>query len=601
MAEAIGTFLDTLYKQQEGYVYAPTLDRELSKEEGWTTKFYKWPEQRQSLIEHAQNNTKKLEIYLGPALYKSNTLPVKDNIKGSNVVWAEFDGIAPQYNESIPNPSMWLDSSKEENHTHVYWALESFCTDAEQIENINRALTYNLGADSGGWDSTQVLRMPLTINHKRKQFTSEVNYNKAYDLLSTGAFAEIKPPVDDVNATFDRTKIPADINQVAWAKLLSENGYRLFIKKVTDLDDRSNSLMALAFFMAEQKNGLTNEEMYGVLYNADERWGKFRDRKDREKRLIDIVIKARQKYPLSGILVDNLDTLNFSEVIKDVPPVKWAIPGLLEENGIGLLTSEPGVGKTQMSLQLAIHLALGEKFLLWDIKGSRKILFLSLEMGLGELGAGEPPKDHNPGKDEPIFEGFLYQMAKEYTSPEQKKLLDENFFIVPVGYGISIDEPEGLQTLTNLLDANDYDGVFIDNLGRGMSGELENSTAIRKFIQVLDTFRRERNLFFWLIHHNRKASVGNSNPDKQSDVFGSQYISAGITAGLNIKTSGKKIKMRSTKLRYTPEFNNVSIERGDNLSFSLSDKIDTSALLAKPEEKVDGDDKDSKEFTVDLG
>ena len=586
MAEAIGTFLDTLYKQQEGYVYAPTLDRELSKEEGWTTKFYKWPEQRQSLIEHAQNNTKKLEIYLGPALYKSNTLPVKDNIKGSNVVWAEFDGIAPQYNESIPNPSMWLDSSKEENHTHVYWALESFCTDAEQIENINRALTYNLGADSGGWDSTQVLRMPLTINHKRKQFTSEVNYNKAYDLLSTGAFAEIKPPVDDVNATFDRTKIPADINQVAWAKLLSENGYRLFIKKVTDLDDRSNSLMALAFFMAEQKNGLTNEEMYGVLYNADERWGKFRDRKDREKRLIDIVIKARQKYPLSGIVTDdNVSFESYDEMMADIGPVEWAVNDLLERRGVMLYTGPPGSGKTQMSLMFAHHMACGKKFIGFDFPKKHKTMFLSLEMG------------------KPDLQVFMSRMAKAFEDDPQDMVdIRNNLVINTRGYGIGLDTPEGQKIIEDEVKLHEPDGIFIDSLFMSTMQDLASQLVAAKLTDFFKRLAATYDMFVWVIHHNRKQQIGNAKPVKQSDVYGSQFLMGGVSAGITIWPTSQGVEVYSIKTRLVKQFTKfVVIRDPETLNFTLPTIDGLLAEESSSEEEVDGDNEGSKEFTVGLG
>ena len=45
------------------------------------------------------------------------------------------------------------------------WALDG-SEDIKDIELVNKDLTYHIGADKGGWDVTQVLRVPGSPNFK---------------------------------------------------------------------------------------------------------------------------------------------------------------------------------------------------------------------------------------------------------------------------------------------------------------------------------------------------------------------------------------------------------------------------------------------------
>src|SRR5690606_27899998 len=52
-----------------------------------------------------------------------------------------------------------------EHRYQALWELEEPLM-ANQLEEINRRLTYTLQADKSGWDLTQVLRIPGTMNYK---------------------------------------------------------------------------------------------------------------------------------------------------------------------------------------------------------------------------------------------------------------------------------------------------------------------------------------------------------------------------------------------------------------------------------------------------
>lgn len=162
----IEAFLDFLYGKTSGYVYSPTkVPGEFAK------NFFKWPDQRPDLVRHIIANNQK-NTYIAPALFRDGTSAQIENVLGSNVVWADFDGNSPSDSQlaklGIPAPSLRVQSSVPGNE-HLYWKFEQFETDLLTFQDLNRSIAYAADADSSGWDGNQVLRPVGSVNHKRKE------------------------------------------------------------------------------------------------------------------------------------------------------------------------------------------------------------------------------------------------------------------------------------------------------------------------------------------------------------------------------------------------------------------------------------------------
>jgi RepB DNA-primase from phage plasmid len=71
-------------------------------------------------------------------------------------LWADLDDVPPRCS---PRPTIAIASS-------VGRYVGLWLTDRPVTEELNKRLTYALGADRGGWDLTQVLRVPGTLNWK---------------------------------------------------------------------------------------------------------------------------------------------------------------------------------------------------------------------------------------------------------------------------------------------------------------------------------------------------------------------------------------------------------------------------------------------------
>ena len=81
----------------------------------------------------------------------------KDYAGGPCVLWADLDECDPRKIDI--RPTIALQSSPDR---YVgFWIC-----DEPVSENLNQRLSYHIGADNSGWDWTQVLRVPGTLNHK---------------------------------------------------------------------------------------------------------------------------------------------------------------------------------------------------------------------------------------------------------------------------------------------------------------------------------------------------------------------------------------------------------------------------------------------------
>lgn len=575
-SQGLSEFFHTIWGDTEGFVYLPTLNRE---DNDWKRVFFKWPEHEKAVVQHVLASTAQgRDSYYSPALYKTYNSATKDNVLGSHVLWAEFDGDAPDnwaaipagdspeapeagrqahsaHSDPIPAPSLRVQSSQD-GHEHVYWRLDEFCTDIQWLEDRNRSITYSKRADTSGWDATQILRPPFTTNYKRDLPVTVVNDNGPE--YSRQVFQGLKPPPVIVSESIDTEDLPkfeGIIAKYPW----DEEHFALFMDPQIPEGSRSSALMRLGYFCAEA--GMSDQEAYTILENADRRWGKYLGRNDRKRRLVDIINRARQKHPngvvnetFSGLLGTKTEqglslTYGFSDFLASEVHVEWEIEGLLEKGGFGLMAAMPGVGKTQMSIQLGISCSLGTNFLGWKIPKPRKIVLLSLEMSHVGLKI------------------FLQTIAREYT-PEQHAALQDNFIVVPLGEPISFDKPEGMKFLETILDDIEPDGLIIDSIGKLSMEELSEKTA--KGINAAFLHLRKRyGCFIWVIHHNRKATDNNKKPAGLADVYGNMYLTAEMTTVLVLWPDPEKgeIEIITAKSRLSEMRKPFRVARNENLYF----------------------------------
>ena len=540
-------FFDFMWGDQFGFVYAPLKHKSDLDSNGrpvFVQAYFEWPTQKKELIKHCVIGASDYEVYYGPALY---TVPSgkKQDIKGTYVFWTEFDGELPTVEAlgNLPSPSLRVRSS-EEGHEHFYWKLDYFEIDIESIERANRGLTYQLGADTSAWDANQLLRVVSTYNHKRQKPVHILARNDS--TVGAGFFSSIPVPpilVSDV----DIAAIP-DALEVIAAYKFDKEAFAFFRKPTIPTGSRSAAMMRLGFYCAEMR--MTDEEAFSLLLNADERWGKFKDRSDRKRRLLDIINKARLKFPIQTVVLGpRFPSFQYRDFLAAEIQVEWLIPELLQRGGFFILVGPPGTGKTQLSLQWAIHIALGREFLGYTAEcGPAKVMFYSMEMGHADL------------------KYFISQMDMGLTD-EERDLLQTNLIFVPLGHGIMLDRKEDQDEIEAMVELHHPIGVFFDSLGLATTDDLSSESAVKTIMDWNARLRVNAGVFTWFIHHNRKAQSTNKKPNKLEDVYGSQYIVSNATTVVGLWPRGSDIEVNALKVRLAPMFPQFIIMRGPNISF----------------------------------
>jgi hypothetical protein len=497
----LSDFFQTIFDGQEGLVYLAFKRYLPSGNPKWEREWYEWPGKLDEIINSCQEKSSRGEVYFGPSLYVSKSSQKKDII-GSSVVWAEIDGNIPETLDGIPEPTIRVSSSEGTGHEHWYWKLDNVL-EVPALEDINRRIAIAISADISGWDSTQVLRPPNTYNHKRGRNVSLLRNSKQE--YSADVFRSLPDPPRLPEVTFDN-EIPSIEDVIAKYKFPG-NVWYLFRNGVP-VGSRSDGLMTLGYFLAEMQ--LRDGEVFALLHNADERWGKFKGRDDQKQRLAQIVSIARAKFPLLDIEpTDRFKSYGFQELLKTDVHLEWVWNGMLQKEGFFLLTGPPGIGKTQFSLDFAQRIALGQDFLERSVPGSLRIGFLELEMGLVDT------------------KFFLEHQSKAFTNEELERL-ETNLKILPLGEPLYLSKQREQDVVEDWIHQEKLDGIIIDSLG-STCDELSDETSIKRIIDFNARIRQRHSIFTWWVHHHRKASGDNKRPNKLDDVYGSRYITASAT------------------------------------------------------------------------
>lgn len=549
----IEAFLKSIWGDSVGYVYTPTKNLSTNY---WQPYFFKWPSQKDAVITHLLSASKELDTYVAPSIFKAPS-DKKSSWKEARYVWVEFDGNAPKNPPSgIPTPTIRIQSSVAK-HEHWYWKLDPIETNYHTLEGLAKSLAYTLDADKSGWDCSQVLRPPGTIHQESKKRVRLLSQNsKSYGYTN---FKNLVAPPESavVDTTFD--KLP-DIQAVVAKYKWPMDAIELFNKPTQTIGSRSSAMTRLGFHCIEM--GMTNEECYVVLYNADERWGKYKSRSpsDRAKRLVGIIEYCRGKKELDAEL--NLSQRESFLTVGDFRSteihVKWLYQNLIAERGLGILSALPGVGKSTVSIRLGTCVVLGKDFFVWKYAAEKgkKVGFLSLEM------AGDECRK------------TLDDMWPSFTE-EERELINRNFFILPLGYSLPLSNKAEQQMILDEIDNHEIDFLIIDSLKAATS--LDEKKLDTFFDWINKYVRNDRGCTVWIIHHNRKPpNEGPRKPRGLEDLYGDTFIGAHPTSVIALWRRAKGvIEVLPLKIRLAEETDAFVINRKKYLDF----KVDLKSLL----------------------
>lgn len=321
-----------------------------------------------------QENADK-DIYFCPHGF-SQPSRTKEHAVKPKMLWADLDEADPRKLDL--KPSIAIESSP--GRFVGLWFI-----DKEMTEGLNRRLTYHLDADHGGWDLTQVLRVPGTVNYK---YNSTPRVRLLWDDGPQWKVRDInkklpdEPELDEgltAREVFDRyeKKLPP------WVRR------ELMTQKHPAAGKRSEMIWKLEHALLE--NGLSKDETFVLIKSSV--WNKFKGRSSEDAQLrreLDKVVHDRMKAGIGdkGKVRHKFLAKPMSEVKAE--QLDWVWYPILARQQLTIIEGDPGLGKSYLMQMVASAICDGEPLPQWfpNIKAERvqgTVAYFDMENSAGTV------------------------------------------------------------------------------------------------------------------------------------------------------------------------------------------------------------------------
>jgi hypothetical protein len=324
--------------------------------------------------------------------------------------------------------------------------------------------------------------------------------------------------------------------------------------------DRSGDLFFLSRKLGELN--ISAGSIATILQYADERWGKFLGREDRQERLQSLVGAAEEVRPTE--FLDSIRPLRPSELASEAKEVDWLIEGVLATQTYGLITGSTGVGKSQLGIQMGMSLAKGSNWLQWACRKSR-VLYASLEMGVNELGYFNEKLSNGMALDE-----------------------DEDVFhYLPIGQPLSLLTEEGRQFYLQFLD--DYDVFIFDTVSSSTHLSMLDDATAPGIVAFFTKLNQTHGKTVIALGHDVKSIKDN----RAESMYGNRLLMDKSSMILRVDKAGDGLMLSFPKVRLAREPEPMTYDRDpETLWLSGGLTASTKVTIEKKKLKSNEIDKD---------
>jgi len=434
----------------------------------------------------------------------------KKNVVNISCLWADIDFKnipEKEYDQKMKvfpfEPTIIIRSG---NGFHLYFVLEKSVkqNDGIEIERANEWIATELGGDNVK-NFDRILRLPETVNHKygHKPICEIVDINaKTYELID---FLK-KIPKPDKKHTSNTKQYEKGLG--GNSELIEQIEYitsQVEEKNVILGDDSYGNWLRIGFALADGLEERGREYFHRVSsksnkYKPDEcnkQYSKcLTENPPEEKITIKTFLYLAKEAGLMTTKSNTIETVSVSKLMTlDFPEPKWMVPSIIPE-GLTILSGKPKIGKSILSVNLAVAVATGG-------------------LALGKL------QVEKSGVLYFALEDTRRRLKSRFGKILKSSKCPENLFV-------SIDlkpiKDGGLQQLETWLKQNDDIGfVIIDTLGRikGLSGSTNSYQFDYAEMVKIKKVADSHGIGILLIHHTRKA--------ESEDIYDTVLGTMGIT------------------------------------------------------------------------
>lgn len=524
---------------QDGYCFFPYIDREEQKRTGRRQAGYnegphrpksddrgpsfKWPEDKREIQSYLKSHLAKgHDVYWCPSLFE---FPQRrtDYAMDEHCLWADLDEADPREMGDFEPTIAW--ESSPGRYQALWLATEGDFQGASWPGNENQRLTYFLGADPSGWDTTQLLRLPGWPNFKPERVEANGGTPLEGKLLwSTGPtyvnddFKKL-PEVKGAVSSEITEALEAEIDGVERLKVLAKLKIKLnhtareliAAREVTG--DRSGQMWYLMRCLADAGASVT--EIVAIIRPSV--WNKFSDRADEMKRLIAEASKAVASR--SDEVVEELEEeekfaepILLGELTRNIKQPTWLVENIITEGAVGFIAGEPKTWKSWFGYDMALSIATGADFLgVFPVKLPGPVLYVQEE---------DPPpvlkiRGHKIWQGKQMDRIVMEEDHGLVWLPADKERQFEPKIAVYAQQGVTISDEAWQYRLDETLEKGilwqgkrePYRFMLIDTLMMTAGNVDENRAQemTTKVFKPLKVLARKHNVAILVVHHLNKG------------------------------------------------------------------------------------------------
>lgn len=504
--------LTNIWRGQKGFVFLPFIAAEdardkVKRKQSWKEpKGFAWPDDRAKIEAHLTAHADD-DLYFTPCVFEMNERR-EEYATAETRLWADLDLVDPRTIEDDIRPSVAWESSP--GSYQAVWIMNEANVGASWAGRENQKLSKHVGADQSGWDTTQLLRVPGSVNNK----PTRIKNGKAprgkllwadgprhewepFEALADIEGADSKAMDDALDA-----ELLAGIDRHSvWARVKNQvsSQVRQYVR-MRDSEGLDRSEVAWQIERELADAGATLVEMVAIMQPLV--WNKFEGRRDELKRLVIECSKAlaqRDEDVLDPIIdmpkpSTKLIPFQQDDAYLNAPDPEWLVDELIPVGGCGFIAGIPKSMKSWIALDLAISLSSYEQFLGRDLNKACNVLYVqeedpvSLVLQRHTIIASSKAPNDVPGLS---------------AAPSNSNL----HMFVQQGF---IASDEGWQEwLTDAIEENDIGMVIMDTLAT-VSGDVDMDNAKdakQKLLNPIKRIARHTGAAILFVNHMNKAQT----------------------------------------------------------------------------------------------
>lgn len=523
-----------------GYVFLPWIDGksgENRKANFHSGPAFEWPPTPENatkarIIAHLKAHQND-DIYFTPSLFmepeRSTTYVAEER-----ALWADLDEVHP---DDIPpkyEPTLVWETSP--GRYQAVWLFTVMNVGASDYGRENHRLTYFLGADPSGWDSTQLLRVPGTRNHKPENIGEDgkgwqgsvfrdeevghevhrQDWDDFADLPEVpGGKVEIDSELESLLEDIKPERVIARVNRKLPRHVKS-------FLKAQDPGDNDRSAIAWQIARELADAGCTLAEIIVVVRGTV--WNKYVGRNDELKRLKIEAAKAISQRVDQNKQTHEIAPKEWGELQGfhewgriSTPPTAWLIRDFWLEGGLGFISGVPKSYKSWFGMNLVLAVATGCDFLGRKVvNGKRRAMYIQEEDGemivrdrMSQMIDTLCPDMHWYGQMQYDGESLFWDPPGE--SP---------FLEVRLQSGFIASDPDWLVKLEEFVTQHHIEFLLIDTM-MTVSGDIKinDASELRStMLNPLKELARQHGLAICFIHHNTKAADLPAKPGQPLEI-----------------------------------------------------------------------------------